>query len=94
MSKRDKEQLKKIFDKMCKKDQYISHFRGCKITSYNDYKNEQILLIFTTTINGHEMTNKSFITDSDYHNFDLQKLYDLFIDSNLKNLRNFMVNFN
>lgn len=74
MNKKDKLKLMKVFDNICKNNQYVQHYKGCRIVSYNDPENENLILQFHHKCNDYSYS----------HTFILNEIYTL-IDTELFN---------
>ncbi len=71
MDKKDKLKLMKVFDNICKNNQYVQHYKGCRIVSYNDPENENLILQFHHRCNDYSYSH-TFILNDIYQLIDLE----------------------
>lgn len=93
MDKREKNQLLKCFDNICKSKQYVQHFKGVRIVSYNNEIDELLTIQFTHRFNDFVYT-KTFNFNSDmyeyftiehfeyYYNYSLELAFNKFASKN------------
>lgn len=77
MTKLDFTKLMKVFDNICRNKQYVQHYKGARIISYNDPENEQLILQIQHKVNDNTFCY-SFIVEKEYYHFDIRKLSDIY----------------
>lgn len=85
MNKHDKTKLMKVFDNICKNNQYVQHYKGCRIVSYNDPENENLILQFHHRCNDYSYSH-TFILFDVYHHVDVE-LFKHYYNLSLKFFR-------
>lgn len=73
MNKRDKTKLLKVFDNICKNKQYVQHYKGCRIVSYNNAIDENLVLQFHHNLNDFSYST-SYVFSELYIYFDIDLL--------------------
>lgn len=71
MDKKDKLKLMKVFDNICKNKQYVQHYKGVRIVSYNDPLEENLILQFHHNCNEYSYS-QTFILNDIYTLIDLE----------------------
>lgn len=70
MNKKDRLIMMKVFDNICKNNQYVQHYKGCRIVSYNNAESEDIIIQFHHNCNDFFYAH-TFILNEFYTNIDL-----------------------
>lgn len=91
MDKKDRIKLMKVFNNICNNNQYVQHYKGCRIVSYNNPENEDILLQFHHNCNDYYYAH-SFILNDRYQEIDLE-LFIYYYSLSLKIFRDKLQNY-
>ncbi|AZF89481.1 hypothetical protein CPD7_13 [Clostridium phage CPD7] len=94
MNKNDRLKLMKVFDNICKNNQYVQHYKGCRIISYNDPEHENVIFQFHHNCNDFCYAH-SFILNDFYNNIDLDSFieyYNLSLEIFRDKLQNYIDN--
>lgn len=88
MSKNDKMKLMKVFDNICKNKQYVQYYKGCRIISYNNANDENLVLQFHHRLNDF-IYSTSYVLNELYIVFDLDLINYYYKDSLKLAFKNF-----
>lgn len=91
MDKNSKIKLLKVFDNICRNSQYVQHYKGCRIVSYNNPETESLLIQFHHSCNDFSFSH-SFILDEIYTLIDLE-LFTFYYKLSLRIFREKLKNF-
>lgn len=78
LNKKDRIGIKKCFDNICKNKQYVQHFKGVRIVSYNNEIEEIFTLQFTHKFNDFVYSKSYIFSDIFYTEFSEEKLWFYF----------------